>query len=220
MRKGQWCLYKYIIILCLLFLTSCTFFHKKSINEGEITAPFIESDNVSSNVLDKTFSVKDPIFRINIDSQLLSKPILQESFAEWINNFKIDFLTILEEKNIYDSTNVNSYIIPELYVQPKVKELLDCDTYIPYLYKKCEKKYFVYINGYLFLHFYEDDMPVKHISIDFAKLGIPNIAEASHLEDINKKAVYLMAEIYKYVKIYLTKNNSIYYIDHKEDEDK
>jgi len=74
------------------------FFHKKSINEGEITAPFMESDNVSSNVLDKAFSVKDPIFRINIDSQLLSKPMLQESFAAWINNFKMDFSTILEEK--------------------------------------------------------------------------------------------------------------------------
>jgi hypothetical protein len=217
-RKRQGYLFKYIIILCLLFLTSCAFFNKKSIDEGESAVTSIGSDNESTKMLGKTFSLKDPVFRIDIESQLLSKPIVQESFAEWINNFKTDFSKILEEKNIYDPNNYRSYIIPELHVQPKAKELLDCDTFIPYLYKRCEKKYFVYINGYLFLHFYDDDMPIKHISIDFTRLGIPNIAETSNIEDINKKAVYLMGEIYKHLIIYLTKNNNIYYIDKRKGE--
>jgi len=212
-KNRQWCLYKYIIILCLLFLTSCTFFNKKSTNEGKPVVTPTSSDNESTKMLGKTFSLKDPIFEIEIDSQLLSKPLVQESFAEWINNFKTDFSKILEGKNIYDIANYRSYIIPELHVQPKAKELVECDTYIPYVYKKCEKKYFVYINGYLFLHFYDDDIPIKHKSIDFTRLGIPNIAVTSNVEDINKKAIYLMNEIYEHLIIYLTKNNDIYYIE-------
>ena len=109
-RKRQGYLFKYIIILCLLFLTSCAFFNKKSIDEGESAVTSIGSDNESTKMLGKTFSLKDPVFRIDIESQLLSKPIVQESFAEWINNFKTDFSKILEEKNIYDPNNYRSYI--------------------------------------------------------------------------------------------------------------
>ena len=121
-------------------------------------------------------------------------------------------------KNILDQSNNNkNYIIPELNVQPKAKELMDCNTYIPYLYKKCEKKYFVYINGVLILNFYREYMPVKNEIIDFAILGMPNIVEATSSEDINKKAVELMDRVYKYLIAYLSKANRLYYVDNMED---
>lgn len=221
MRKKTIGFSKLILILYILFITSCAFFSKKNISEKNNIDILIKNDNESSYVLKDIFSIKEPIFKITVDSRLLSGPIMQESFASWINNFKTDFSKILETKNILDQSNNNkNYIIPELSVEPKAKELMDCDTYIPYLYKKCEKKYFIYINGNISLNFYKEYVPVKNEIIDFAKLGVPNIVEAASIEEINKKAVTLMDKVYKYLIDYLTKHNSIYYIGKKEEVNK
>ncbi len=208
---------KLLIIFYILFLTSCSLFSRKTINE-EI--PLVESttnDNITSYMLNNSFSIKDPIFKMTIDSSYLSRSLLHETFASWINNFQLDFTKILESKKIYDNVSNEIYIIPEFEVKPNVKELLDCDTYIPYIYKKCEKKYFVYINGELTLNFYKGFILLKKERFDFAKLGIPNIVETSKIEDINKKAINLMDKVYMYLIDNLSKNNSIYYINNKED---
>jgi hypothetical protein len=221
MRKKTIGFSKLILILYILFITSCAFFSKKNISEKNNIDILIKNDNESSYVLKDIFSIKEPIFKITVDSRLLSGPIMQESFASWINNFKTDFSKILETKNILDQSNNNkNYIIPELSIEPKAKELMDCDTYIPYLYKKCEKKYFIYINGNIILNFYKEYVPVKNEIIDFAKLGLPNIVEAASIEEINKKAVTLMGKVYKYLIDYLNKHNSIYYIGKKEEVNK
>lgn len=210
-----------ILIFYLLLITSCAFFNKKSVNEKYPVETAVRNDNESSYVLKDVFTIENPIFKIDVDSKLLSNPIMQESFASWINNFKTDFTKILEAKNILDRANSNrNYIIPELIVQPKAKKLTECNTYIPYLYKKCEEKYFVYIDGALILNFYKESVPVKNKVIDLAKIGVPNIVEASSVEDINKEAVALMDRLYKYLIAYLSKANDIYYIDNTENINK
>ena len=208
---------KLFIVVYILVLTSCSLFSKKSINDEIPLAESTRNDNITSYTFIKSFSVKDPIFRMTINSTYLSRPILQETFVSWINTFKLDFTKILESKNIYDNVSNQRYIIPEFEVKPNVKELLDCDTYIPYLWKKCEKKYFVYINGELTLNFYKEFILLKKERIDFAKLGIPNIVETTNIEDINKKAINLMDKIYTYLIDNLSKNDSIYYIKNQED---
>ena len=208
---------KLFIVFYILVLTSCSLFSRKSITEEIPLVGSTINDNVTSCTLNNSFSVKDPIFKMTINSSYLSRPILHETFASWINNFKLDFTKILESKKIYDNVSNQIYIIPEFEVKPNVKELLDCDTYIPYIYKKCEKKYFVYINGELTLNFYKEFILLKKERIDFAKLGIPNIVETTNIEDINKKAINLMDKIYIYLIDNLSKNDSIYCINNKED---
>jgi hypothetical protein len=205
---------KLCLVCCVLIITSCAFFSKKS-GKLENVSTIQTTDNVSAITTD-FFSVKDPIAKLNVESKYLSTSLLQESFNGWLGNFKRDFIEVLKSKNIYDDNKNESYIIPEISVQPKVKELQDCDTYIPYLFKKCEKKYFVYIDGELVLNFYKDYVAIKRVVVSFASLGHPNIISTSSLEDVNKKAIFLMDSVYKYLIDYLLKVNNIYIIQMKE----
>ena len=105
MRKVAVYFTRLIIIFYLLFITSCAFFNKKSVNEKTSIEAAVKNDNGSVYILKDVFNLKDPIFKIHVDSKLLSSPIMQESFASWINNFKTDFINILVSKNILPLVN-------------------------------------------------------------------------------------------------------------------
>ena len=203
----------YILVLIIFILLSCGHL-SKDINKK---APISETDNtteISREYEKMPLGIKEPIFRIDVKSNYLSAPLVKESFAYWINNFKDDLKALLIKNGIYDNRSENkNYIMPVFDLEANAKKIKDCDTYIPYVLSSCDNKYFIYISGSIIFNFYMEDNFVDSKRIDITDLGRPNIVSCNSLEKINENSIDLIKNLYVYLLDYLSKKYYLFYIE-------